>query len=176
MINREQSGRSDESDSFQMNEDLVNRSRMASHRPLYRLATTHHRVDSTRQHFDHLIFPVHRASIAGRTARLLWRSTRLLRVEMMFNMRMSRVNITVPDDVAAQARAAGLNVSRVATAALVEELDRRAKTKALDAYLLQLENELGPVSAHEQADAVAWAERVLAPTSRQPSAKHRRSA
>ena len=61
----------------------------------------------------------------------------------MFNMRMSRVNITVPDDVAAQARAAGLNVSRVATAALVEELDRRAKTKALDAYLLQLENKLG---------------------------------
>ena len=44
----------------------------------------------------------------------------------------------VPDDVAAEARAAGLNVSRVATAALVEELDRRAKTKALDAYLAQL--------------------------------------
>ena len=84
--------------------------------------------------------------------------------KMMFNMRMSRVNITVPDDVAAQARAAGLNVSRVATAALVEELDRRAKTKALDAYLLQLENKLGSVSAHEQADAVAWADRVLAPT------------
>ena len=81
MVNREQSGRFDESDSFQMNEDLVNRSRMASHRPYDRLATTHHRVDSTPQHFDHLIFPVHRASMAGRTARLLWRSTRLLRVE-----------------------------------------------------------------------------------------------
>ena len=46
-------------------------------------------------------------------------------------MRMARVNITVPDDVVAQAKAAGLNVSRLATAALVEELDRRNKIAAL---------------------------------------------
>ena len=91
-------------------------------------------------------------------------------------MRMSRVNITVPDDVAAQARAAGLNVSRLATTALVEELDRRAKTQALDAYLLQLDDELGPISAEEQAEAAAWADRVLTPASPQRSAKRRRSA
>ena len=91
-------------------------------------------------------------------------------------MRMSRVNITVPDDVAAEARAAGLNVSRMATAALVEELDRRAKKAALDAYLAQLDNELGPIPADEHTAAAAWADRVLAPASRQPSAKHRRSA
>ncbi len=48
---------------------------------------------------------------------------------------MARVNITVPDEVVARARAAGLNVSRVATAALVDELDRRAKVEALDAAL-----------------------------------------
>lgn len=89
---------------------------------------------------------------------------------------MSRVNITVPDDVAAEARAAGLNVSRVATAALVEELDRRAKTQALDAYLLQLDVELGPISPDERSEAAAWADRVLAPASRGPSAKRRRSA
>ena len=94
----------------------------------------------------------------------------------VYSMRMSRVNITVPDDVAAQARAAGLNVSRVATAALVEELDRRARTRALDLYLSQLDDELGPISAEEQEEAAAWADRVLAPASRDPSAKCRRSA
>ena len=94
----------------------------------------------------------------------------------MYSMRMSRVNITVPDDVAAEARAAGLNVSRVATSALVEELDRRAKAKALDAYLAQLDYELGPIPVDEQTAAVAWADRVLTPASRQPSAKRRRSA
>lgn len=88
---------------------------------------------------------------------------------------MARVNITVPDEVVAQARAAGLNVSRVATAALVDELDRRAKVEALDAYLLQLEQELGPISVDEQAEAAAWADRVLAPASR-PSSRRRRSA
>ena len=48
-------------------------------------------------------------------------------------MRMSRVNITVPDEVIIRAKAAGLNVSRVATSALVEELDRLSKIDALDA-------------------------------------------
>lgn len=91
-------------------------------------------------------------------------------------MRMSRVNITVPDDVAAEARAAGLNVSRLATAALVEELDRRAKARALEKYLSQLDDELGPISADEQAEAAAWADRVLAPATTRPPAERRRSA
>lgn len=53
----------------------------------------------------------------------------------MYLMRMARVNITVPDDLLSRARAAGLNVSRVAAAALSEELDQRAKTAELDRYL-----------------------------------------
>lgn len=65
-------------------------------------------------------------------------------------MRMTRVNITVPDEVVAQAKAAGLNVSRLATAALVDELDRRNKIGALDAYLAELERELGPVPPDER--------------------------
>jgi hypothetical protein len=77
-------------------------------------------------------------------------------------MRMSRVNITVPDDVARQAREAGLNVSRVATTALIEELDRRAKTDALDTYLANLEVERGPISPEEAAAATAWVDNVLA--------------
>jgi post-segregation antitoxin (ccd killing protein) len=82
------------------------------------------------------------------------------------SMRMSRVNITVPDDVALRARQAGLNVSRVATAALVEELDRRAKIEAPDAYLAQLEEELGPSGPDEALAATTWADEVLsaAPT------------
>ena len=74
-----------------------------------------------------------------------------------YGMRMARVNITVPDDLAEQARAAGLNVSRLASAALADELDRRAKLAALDAYLHELDAELGPVSAEERAAAESWA-------------------
>lgn len=75
-------------------------------------------------------------------------------------MRMARTNITVPDDVLSRARALGLNVSGLATAALTEELDRRARVAALDAYLAQLEDELGPVPPAEAAAARAWADDV----------------
>ena len=76
-------------------------------------------------------------------------------------MRMARVNITIPDDLLSQARAAGLNVSRLAAAALAEELDRRAKVHELDAYLAELDNELGPVPQHELRAAQEWADAVL---------------
>jgi post-segregation antitoxin (ccd killing protein) len=76
-------------------------------------------------------------------------------------MRMARVNITVADEVIAAARAAGLNVSQVATAALAAELERRAKVAALDAYLAELEAEQGPATAEEVAAAEAWADQVL---------------
>jgi post-segregation antitoxin (ccd killing protein) len=76
-------------------------------------------------------------------------------------MRMARVNITVADEVIAAARAAGLNVSQVATAALEAELERRAKVAALDAYLAELDAEQGPASAEEVAAAEAWADEVL---------------
>jgi hypothetical protein len=78
-------------------------------------------------------------------------------------MRMARVNITIPDDVLARARGAGLNVSRIATSALSEELDRRAKIDALDDYLRELDVALGPVSAADQAAAREWAARELGP-------------
>ena len=80
-------------------------------------------------------------------------------------MRMARVNITVPDDVVGHAKAAGLNVSRLATAALVEELERRSKIDSLDAYLARLESELGPIPADEHAAAVTWTDQVLTPSS-----------
>lgn len=76
---------------------------------------------------------------------------------------MARVNIVVPDELYARAKTAGLNISRVAQAAVAAELDRRAKIADLDRYLASLDDELGPVSAAEQADADAWAVRVFGP-------------
>jgi predicted transcriptional regulator len=76
-------------------------------------------------------------------------------------MRMARVNITVPDDLLDRARAAGLNVSRLAAAALAEELDRRTKIAELDAYLAELDAELGPVPQHELRAAREWADTAL---------------
>ncbi len=76
-------------------------------------------------------------------------------------MRMTRVNITVPDDLLDRARAAGLNVSRIAASALLEELDRRDKVAALDAYLQELDAALGPVPTDERQAAREWADRML---------------
>lgn len=76
-------------------------------------------------------------------------------------MRMARVNITLPDDLLSRARATGLNVSRLAAVAVDEELARRAKLAELDAYLAQLDADLGPVPQDEQAAAGAWADRVM---------------
>ncbi|MBO0772313.1 MAG: type II toxin-antitoxin system CcdA family antitoxin [Actinobacteria bacterium] len=90
-------------------------------------------------------------------------------------MRMARVNITVPDDLLSRARAAGLNVSRVAAAALAEELDRQAKLRELDIYLADLDAELGPVPQHELKAAREWADAVL-PAAHGGTASQARSA
>jgi hypothetical protein len=93
----------------------------------------------------------------------------------VYSMRMARVNITVPDDLLIRARAAGLNVSRLAAAALADELDRQAKLGELDAYLADLDAELGPVPQHELKAAREWADAVL-PAGRGGSARQARSA
>ena len=89
-------------------------------------------------------------------------------------MRMARVNITVPDQVVARARTAGLNVSRLATSALLDELDRRDKVDALNAYLAQLEARIGPIPADEAAAAAAWADHALRPASSERAVTRRR--
>ena len=90
-------------------------------------------------------------------------------------MRMARVNITIPDDVLERARAAGLNVSRVAAEALSEELDRRAKIAALDDYLRELDIALGPIAADVESAAREWADRAFGDIV-QPSAADARRA
>ena len=87
-------------------------------------------------------------------------------------MRMARVNITVPDELLGRAKAAGLNVSRLASAALAEELQRRVKVAELDAYLAELDAEFGPIPDHEIASARQWADQVL--PDRAPPSKSRR--
>lgn len=68
-------------------------------------------------------------------------------------MRMAMVNITVPDELLDQARAERPNISRLAAAALSEELERRTKVAGLDAYLSALHAELGPTSEQESISA-----------------------
>lgn len=75
---------------------------------------------------------------------------------------MARVNITVPDELLQHARAAGLNVSRLAASAVAEELDRLAKIAELDAYLAELDAELGPSGERELAEAREWADGLVA--------------
>jgi post-segregation antitoxin (ccd killing protein) len=85
-------------------------------------------------------------------------------------MRMARVNITMPDDLYAEARRAGLNVSQLAQRAISDELGRLAKLAELDAYLAELESELGPTSETERAEAKAWADKALGTSTRRHSA------
>jgi hypothetical protein len=85
-------------------------------------------------------------------------------------MRMARVNITIPEELLDQARAAGVNVSRLAAAALAEELDRRTKLAELDAYLAELDGELGPVPQHELRAAREWADAIPSPPGDAPRA------
>src|SRR5688572_21099052 len=84
----------------------------------------------------------------------------------VYNVRMARVNITMPDELQRKAREAGLNVSQLAQQAVAAELTRLAKIKDLDAYLAELEAELGPTSAADRAEAEAWADRALGRSTR----------
>lgn len=93
-----------------------------------------------------------------------------------YAMRMARVNITVPDEVLGRAKAAGLNVSRLAAAALAEELDRRTKIAELDRYLSELDVELGPISADDEAAARQWADDALGAAGTSSSRRPPRSA
>lgn len=80
---------------------------------------------------------------------------------------MARVNVSMPDDLYSAARASGLNISQLSQQAVRAELIRRSKVAELDAYLEQLEDELGPVPDEERVAARRWADEVVGPTARQ---------
>jgi post-segregation antitoxin (ccd killing protein) len=85
-------------------------------------------------------------------------------------MRMARVNITMPDELHKRAKQAGLNISQVAQQAIAAELAREAKVAELDAYLAELEAEMGPISDRDRAEAKAWADKALRADTRRRSA------
>ncbi len=86
---------------------------------------------------------------------------------------MPRVNIWLPDELYRPAKELDLPVSELAQKAIAAELERRRKTAALDAYLAELDSELGPATAEEIDAADCWAERLTVPVQRRP---RRRSA
>ncbi len=79
------------------------------------------------------------------------------------DLRMARVSIMMPDELYRQAKSAGLNISQLAQGAVTAELTRLAKVAELDAYLAQLDAELGPTTESERSEASAWAEGLLGP-------------
>jgi hypothetical protein len=56
---------------------------------------------------------------------------------------MGQVTITVPDELLQQAQMAGLNLSRLAAIAIIEELERQAHIEALDAFVDEIDAGLG---------------------------------
>jgi post-segregation antitoxin (ccd killing protein) len=71
---------------------------------------------------------------------------------------MARRNISLPDDLDEQARRARLNVSALAQRAVADELDRRQRMAALDAWLDELDAAHGApsVKAKAKAKAQVW--------------------
>jgi post-segregation antitoxin (ccd killing protein) len=83
---------------------------------------------------------------------------------------MARRNISLPDDLDDEARRAKLNVSALAQRAVADELDRRQRMAALDAWLDELDATQGAPSAKARAKAEAWLASATAvkPTRRTP--------
>lgn len=84
---------------------------------------------------------------------------------------MARRNISLPDDLDEQARKARLNVSALAQRAVADELDRRQRMAALDAWLDDLDAANGPPSAKAQAKAKAWLDSATSVQSGRKAAK-----
>lgn len=86
---------------------------------------------------------------------------------------MARRNISLPDDLDEQARSARLNVSALAQRAVADELDRRRRMAALDAWLDELDAAHGAPSAKAKARAEAWLDLAPAVQPRRKAAKRR---
>lgn len=74
---------------------------------------------------------------------------------------MDRVNISIPEELHRRAKEAGLNISKLTRAAIIQELERLAKIEAFDRYLAELEAELGSPTDEQVAEAKAWADEVF---------------
>jgi hypothetical protein len=86
---------------------------------------------------------------------------------------MARVNISLPDQLVNHAKGAGLNISQLAARAITDELNRLSKRAEFQAYLDELEVELGPMTPEEEAEGEEWASRVLGPMPTKNESKRR---
>ena len=84
---------------------------------------------------------------------------------------MARRNISLPDDLDDQARSARLNVSALAQRAVADELGRRARMAALDAWLDELDTAHGVPSAKANAKAQVWLDSATAVRPRRKAVK-----
>jgi post-segregation antitoxin (ccd killing protein) len=85
---------------------------------------------------------------------------------------VAKISVSLDDELLAQLKdAAGANVSAFIAAAVRHQLRRRD----LESFLAELDDELGPVTADEMAEAVAAFEHAEQPTS-PVRARSRRSA
>jgi post-segregation antitoxin (ccd killing protein) len=89
---------------------------------------------------------------------------------------MARRNISLPDDLDEQARRARLNVSALAQRAVADELDRRRRMAALDAWLDELDAAHGAPSAKAKAKAKAWLDSASAVQPRPKAMRKARTA
>jgi post-segregation antitoxin (ccd killing protein) len=73
---------------------------------------------------------------------------------------MPRVNIWLPEDLHRAAKNLGLPLSELAQRAVAAEVERHRKAALLDAYLAELDDELGPATPDQIADADGWAAKL----------------
>jgi post-segregation antitoxin (ccd killing protein) len=80
-----------------------------------------------------------------------------------YNVRMPRVNIWLPEDLHRAAKELQLPISELAQHAIAMEVERHRKIAALDDYLAELYEELGPATADQVAEAETWVKKLTDP-------------
>jgi post-segregation antitoxin (ccd killing protein) len=79
---------------------------------------------------------------------------------------MPRMQVYLPDDLYALVKEDELPASELLQAAIRAEVKRRALAKAADDYLTEIVRKAGAPTQREQADAQAFAERLVSGRSR----------
>ena len=76
-------------------------------------------------------------------------------------MHMARVNVYITDELHQRAKRARLNVSALCQKAVLDELIRRERMRALERFNEELADVQGAATAREIAEADAWADEVV---------------
>jgi post-segregation antitoxin (ccd killing protein) len=89
---------------------------------------------------------------------------------------MARVQLYLPDDLHAEAKAKGLLLSNLLQGAVRAALREERLGTEMDRYLTELRDEVGEPSKLAKKRAAAWAERVLSGPRRSGARRPRRAA